>query len=86
MNDFILGVGAGILIAILSFIVGYLRGCIFKEDEMLSKMPKKCGTVLVETSDPDGPYLFLDLSVPIDELGSQKEVIFTVDTNGVVRE
>lgn len=86
MNDFILGVGAGILIAILSFIVGYLRGCVFKEDEMLSKMPKKCGTVLVETSDPDGPYLFLDLSVPIDELGSQKEVIFTVDTNGVVRE
>lgn len=86
MNDFILGVGAGILIAILSFIVGYLRGCVFKENEMLSKMPKKCGTVLVETSDPDGPYLFLDLSVPIDELGSQKEVIFTVDTNGVVRE
>lgn len=86
MNDFILGVGAGILIAILSFIVGYFRGCVFKESEMLSKMPKKCGTVLVETSDPDGPYLFLDLSVPIDELGSQKEVIFTVDTNGVVRE
>lgn len=86
MNDFILGVGAGILIAILSFIVGYLEGCAYKENKMKSKMPKKCGTVLVETSDPDGPYLFLDLSVPIDELGSQKEVIFTVDTNGVVRE
>ena len=86
MRDWIIGVGAGVLVAIVAWILGYLRGCVIKENEMLSKMPKKCGTVLVETSDPDGPYLFLDLSVPIDELGSQKEVIFTVDTNGVVRE
>ena len=86
MHDWIIGVGAGVLVAIVTWILGYLRGCVVKENEMLSKIPKKCGTVLVETSDPDGPYLFLDLSVPIDELGSQKEVIFTVDTNGVVRE
>lgn len=86
MNDWMIGFGISFLVAGAAWILGYLRGCIFKENEMLSKMPKKCGTVLVETSDPDGPYLFLDLSVPIDELGSQKEVIFTVDTNGVVRE
>lgn len=86
MHDWIIGVGAGVLMTIVAWILGYLRGFVVKENEMLSKMPKKCGTVLVETSDPDGPYLFLDLSVPIDELGSQKEVIFTVDTNGVVRE
>lgn len=86
MHDWVIGFGVGVLVAIVAWILGYLRGCVFKEDEMKSKMPKKCGTVLVETSDPDGPYLFLDLSVPIDELGSQKEVIFTVDTNGVVRE
>ena len=86
MHEWVIGVGASVLVAIAAWILGYLRGCVFKESEMLSKMPKKCGTVLVETSDPDGPYLFLDLSVPIDELGSQKEVIFTVDTNGVVRE
>ena len=86
MHDWIIGFGVCVLISIAAWILGYLRGCVFKENEMLSKMPKKCGTVLVETSDPDGPYLFLDLSVPVDELGSQKEVIFTVDTNGVVRE
>ena len=86
MHEWVIVVGAGVLVAIAAWILGYLRGCVFKENEMLSKMPKKCGTVLVETSDPDGPYLFLDLSVPIDELGSQKEVIFMVDTNGVVRE
>lgn len=86
MDNFILGVGAGVLIAIISFIIGYLRGCVDKEREMVNKLPKKCGTVLIETSDPDGPYLFLDLSVPVDQLGTQKEVIFTVDTNGVVRE
>lgn len=86
MHDWVIGFGVCVLVAIVSWIIGYLRGCVFKENEMLSKMPKRCGTVLVETSDPDGPYLFLDLSVPVDELGSQKEVIFTVDTNGVVRE
>ena len=86
MHEWVIEFGAVVLVAIASWIIGYLRGCVFKENEILSKMPKKCGTVLVETSDPDGPYLFLDLSVPIDELGSQKEVIFTVDTNGVVRE
>lgn len=86
MHDWIIGFGVCVLVAIAAWILGYLRGCVFKENEILSKMPKKCGTVLVETSDPDGPYLFLDLSVPVDELGSQKEVIFTVDTNGVVRE
>lgn len=86
MHDWVIGFGVCVLTAIVTWILGYLRGCVFKENEMLSKMPKKCGTVLVETSDPDGPYLFLDLSVPVDELGSQKEVIFTVDTNGVVRE
>lgn len=86
MYDWVICIGAGVLVATVACILGYFRGCVFMENEMLSKMPKKCGTVLVETSDPDGPYLFLDLSVPIDELGSQKEVIFTVDTNGVVRE
>lgn len=86
MNDWVIGFGVCVLVATVAWILGYFRGCAFKENEMVSKMPKKCGTVLVETSDPDGPYLFLDLSVPIDELGSQKEVIFTVDTNGVVRE
>lgn len=86
MHDWIIGFGVCVLVAIAAWILGYLRGCVFKENEMLSKMPKKCGTVLIETSDPDGPYLFLDLSVPVDELGSQKEVIFTVDMNGVVRE
>lgn len=86
MHDWIIGFGVCVLVAIASFIIGYLRGCVGKEREMMNKLPKKCGTVLIETSDPDGPYLFLDLSVPVDQLGTQKEVIFTVDTNGVVRE
>ena len=86
MHDWIIGFGVCVLVAIASFIIGYLRGCVDKEREMVNKLPKKCGTVLIETSDPDGPYLFLDLSVPVGQLGTQKEVIFTVDTNGVIRE
>ena len=41
------------------------------------------GTILIETSDPDGPYLFLDLDMPLDVLGNRKTVVCKVDTNGV---
>lgn len=41
------------------------------------------GTILIETSDPDGPFLFLDLSMPVDQIGTYSEVLCKVDTNGV---
>ena len=45
-------------------------------------MPKTVGTLLIETTDPDGPYLFVDLNVPVDEVGSHKKVAMDVQTNG----
>lgn len=46
--------------------------------------PPVIGTILIETSDPDGPFLFLDLDMPIDQIGRYQEVVCKVDTNGVV--
>lgn len=46
--------------------------------------PPVIGTILIETSDPDGPFLFLDLDMPIDQIGRYREVVCKVDTNGVV--
>lgn len=42
------------------------------------------GTILIETSDPDGPFLFLDLDMPVEQIGTFTEVVCKVDTNGVV--
>ena len=41
------------------------------------------GTILIETSDPDGPFLFLDLSMPVDQIGTHSMVRCKVDTNGI---
>lgn len=41
------------------------------------------GTILIETSDPDGPFLFLDLSIPVDQIGTHSMVRCKVDTNGI---
>lgn len=46
--------------------------------------PPVIGTILIETSDPDGPFLFLDLSMPVDQIGTYSEVLCKVDTNGVI--
>jgi len=46
--------------------------------------PPVIGTILIETSDPDGPFLFLDLDMPIDQIGRYQEVVCKVDTNGVI--
>lgn len=73
----------GIIVALCSWFLGYYTG---KIDTTRKLSSTECGTVLIETSDPDGPYLFLDLSVPVDEIGKQDKVTFKVDTNGVVRE
>lgn len=41
------------------------------------------GTILIETSDPDGPFLFLDLSMPVDQICTHSMVRCKVDTNGI---
>lgn len=49
-----------------------------------SKDKPVIGTIIIETSDPDGPFLFLDLSMPVDQIGTYSEVLCKVDTNGVI--
>lgn len=50
----------------------------------ISGRPPVVGTIVIETRDADGPYLFIDLSKPIDYIGTKTEVICKVDTNGVL--
>ncbi len=42
-------------------VLGYIIGRIIKIDKLDSKK-QPIGTLHIETSDPDGPYLFLELS------------------------
>ena len=53
-------------------------------DKKEADLPPVIGTIVIETSDPDGPFLFLDLDVPVDQIGTYQKVVCRVDTNGIV--
>lgn len=49
----------------------------------ISNLPIVAGTILIDTSDPDGPYLFIDLEKPVDVIGGRDMVLCKVMHNGV---
>lgn len=49
------------------------------------KKPKDpVGTLRIDTSDPDGPYLFLELHTPISEVMQHKQVTMDVNTESYI--
>lgn len=74
MNEFAI-LGMCLFVAIASCILGYLRG---------SRQEKPVGTLRVDTSDPDGPYLFLELHTPVSEVMKQKQVTLDVNTQSYI--
>lgn len=73
-----------VMILVVVFFIGFLIGKATVEKHHKKNMPDICGTILIETSDPDGPYLFLDLEIPIDQIGSRDLVTCKVNANGVI--
>lgn len=65
-----------------SFLLGYASGIASQKKRDINALPKKVGTLLIETTDPDGPYLFVSLDVPVDEVGINETVAMNVVTNG----
>lgn len=81
--NWILEMGLVILIAIAAYIGGYFFGVYCESKKWKKMIPEDYGRIIIETSDPDGPYLFLDLDVSVDEIGTKDRVCFKIDTNGV---
>lgn len=59
------------LIIAAVFVFGVFVGIIFTKI-------RSVGTLRMNTSDPDGPYLFLELHNGIDDIGRKKHVTFKV--------
>lgn len=73
-----------VIIIAIAVSVGMITGILWMSS--VQQKPDICetyGTILIETSDPDGPFLFLDLDRPIEEIAVHETVTFKVDTNGV---
>lgn len=77
-------VWALVIVIAIAVSVGMIAGILWTSS--VQQKPDICetyGTILIETSDPDGPFLFLDLDKPIEEIAVHETVTFKVDTNGV---
>lgn len=67
---------------ILGYVVGIIIGFIIAYFFVYAKRGDPVGTLKVETSDPDGPYLFLELKKDVSNIYTKKYVTFKVDTGG----
>lgn len=46
--------------------------------------PLDIGTLQIDTSDPDGPFMFLELSKDVDTVASKKYVILKVNLKNYI--
>lgn len=64
----------------------------FKQGRTLTLLRKNTldkktdGKIIIDHSDPDGPYIFLNLSEGVSELSRRKLVYLEVDNNGLSRD
>ncbi len=66
---------------VVIFIVGFLIGC----GITVAIFRRKCvGTLRVDTSDSDGPFIFLEASKSIDVIASKKTVMLNVDLKNYI--
>lgn len=67
--------------AIVIFVVGFLVGC----GITVAIFRWKCvGALRVDTSDPDGPFIFLEASKGIDFIASKKSVVLKVNLKNYI--
>lgn len=77
----------GVLILIVGGVFGWVFGYFIGrmlERNTQAEMMQSVGTLHVETTDPDGPYLFLELSTDVSEVCSKEKVVLDVDTKSYI--
>ena len=69
-----------LFISIIVFLIcGYILGYSLGKNKR-----KSIGTLRVDSSDPDGPYLFLELETDPDFIKKEKYVLLKVDTKSYI--
>ena len=68
-----------IIAIIVCSICGYMIGYTLGKDKR-----KPIGTLRVDSSDPDGPYLFLELETDPNVIKKEKYILLKVDTKSYI--
>ena len=71
------------MIVIFSLIAGILAATLTGVIKAL-KRRKPVGVLRIDASDPDGPYMFLELSEDISAVMEAEQVTLKVDTRGYI--
>lgn len=70
-----------VLAVVLALILGIVIGIVFTR---IFLKPKVRGSVVIDRSDPDGPYLFLELTGSISKMSKEKYVNFKVKNQNYI--
>lgn len=62
--------------------IGFIVGLLFETPKRYKRRP--VGTLRIDNSDPDGPFLFLELITPLENVVSQKQVVVDVNTESYI--
>ena len=73
-----------ILMLALVLILGFGLGFIFARKSPIWSGSKTVGVLRVDTSDPDGPYMFLELHTGVSEVMGRKQVTLDVSTKNYI--
>ncbi len=66
---------------VIVFTIGVVVGCIFSS---IVRQSKSVGKLRIDTSDPDGPFMFLELSKGVGDISAKKQVLLQVDLKSYI--
>lgn len=63
------------------FAIGVIVGCVLMS---FIRRVKSVGKLRIDTSDPDGPFMFLELSKGVGDISARKQVLLEVDLKNYI--
>lgn len=63
------------------FAIGVIIGCVLMK---VIRRVKSVGKLRIDTSDPDGPFMFLELSKGVGDISAKKQVLLEVDLKSYI--
>lgn len=66
---------------VIAFVIGMVIGCVFSS---IVRRSKSVGKLRIDTSDPDGPFMFLELSKGVGDISTKKQVLLQVDLKSYI--
>ncbi len=70
-----------VIVFVFVFVIGMVIGCVFSS---IVRRSKSVGKLRIDTSDPDGPFMFLELSKGVGDISAKKQVLLQVDLKSYI--